>query len=201
MLQGEALMFHTSACHHLFEPGTQFTNGFTNIIKFHGPLTRYVELLFAHAPGMPGTFSPSLQVSDPDMHHGTCVTHVQWCMPGSLISSFLWSRWRGNIPGACATCNFTYLARGPWKIHFALMYTLSNRSLRHFAHGTIALLSWHVQSYVAIPLPRTELQKLNFPSNLNYDHKIVDETRVDSGRSSTLKKWTRINKILYGALD
>ena len=30
----------------------------------------------AHAPGMPGTFSPSPQVSDPDMHHGTCVTHV-----------------------------------------------------------------------------------------------------------------------------
>ena len=30
----------------------------------------------AHAPGMRGTFSPSPQVSDPDMHHGTCVTHV-----------------------------------------------------------------------------------------------------------------------------
>ena len=30
----------------------------------------------AHAPGMPGTISPSPQVSDPDMHHGTCVTHV-----------------------------------------------------------------------------------------------------------------------------
>ena len=29
----------------------------------------------AHAPGMPGTFSPSQQVSDPGMHHGTCVTH------------------------------------------------------------------------------------------------------------------------------
>ena len=24
----------------------------------YGPLTRYVKLLFAHAPGMPGTFSP-----------------------------------------------------------------------------------------------------------------------------------------------
>ena len=24
------------------------------------------------------------EVSDPDMHHGTCVTHVPWCMPGSL---------------------------------------------------------------------------------------------------------------------
>ena len=72
----------------------------------------------AHAPGMPGTFSPSPQVSDPDMHHGTCVTHVPWCMPGSLTSSFLWNRRRGKtfpgIPGACATCNFTYLVRGPW---------------------------------------------------------------------------------------
>ena len=45
---------------------------------------------------MPGTFSPQPRVSDPDMHHGTCVTHVPWCMPGSLTSSFLWSRWRGK---------------------------------------------------------------------------------------------------------
>ena len=50
----------------------------------------------AHAPGIPGTFSPSPQVSDPDMHHGTCVTHVPWCMPGSLYSSFLWNRRRGK---------------------------------------------------------------------------------------------------------
>ena len=71
----------------------------------------------AHAPGMPGTFSPSPQVSDPDMHHGTWVTHVPWCMPGSPTSGFLWNRRRGGnvpgIPGACATCNFTYLVRGP----------------------------------------------------------------------------------------
>ena len=38
---------------------------------------------------MPGTLSPlRLQtkplVSDPSMHHGTCVTHVWWCMSGSL---------------------------------------------------------------------------------------------------------------------
>ena len=50
----------------------------------------------AHALGMPGTSSPSPQVSDPDMHHGTCVTHVPWCMPGSLTSSFLWNRRRGK---------------------------------------------------------------------------------------------------------
>ena len=51
-------------------------------------------------------------ISDPDMHHHTCVTHVPWCMSGSL------TRGGGEnvpgIPGACATLNFTYLARGPW---------------------------------------------------------------------------------------
>ena len=50
-------------------------------------------------------------VSDPGMHHGMCVTHVLWCMSGSL------NRGGGenvpDIPGASATHNFTYLARGP----------------------------------------------------------------------------------------
>ena len=45
---------------------------------------------------MPGTLSPPPLNSDPDMHHGTCVTHVPWCMMGSLPSGFLWSRWRGK---------------------------------------------------------------------------------------------------------
>ena len=62
----------------------------------HGPLARYVKLRVAHAPGMPGAFSPPPRVSDPDMHHGTCVTHVPWCMPGSLTSGFLWIRRRGK---------------------------------------------------------------------------------------------------------
>ena len=38
---------------------------------FKGPLARYVKLRNAHAPGMPGTFSPPPQVRDPDMHHDT----------------------------------------------------------------------------------------------------------------------------------
>ena len=51
-------------------------------------------------------------ISDPSMLHGTCVTHVPWCMSGSLI--------RGggeNVPGisgACATHSFAHLVRGPW---------------------------------------------------------------------------------------
>ena len=31
-------------------------------------------------------FQSKLLVSDPDRHHGTCVTHVPWCMSGSLNS-------------------------------------------------------------------------------------------------------------------
>ena len=43
----------------------------------------------AHAPGMPGAFphhrlQRKQPVSDPGMHHGTCDTHVLWCMLGSL---------------------------------------------------------------------------------------------------------------------
>ena len=45
---------------------------------------------------MPRSFSPPPRVSDPDMHHGKCLTHVPWCMPGSLTNGFLWSQWRGK---------------------------------------------------------------------------------------------------------
>ena len=65
-------------------------------LPIHGPLVRYVNLWVAHALGMPGTFSPPPRVNDPDMHRGTCVMHVSWCMSGSLTSGFLWSRWRGK---------------------------------------------------------------------------------------------------------
>ena len=63
---------------------------------FHGPLAIYVKLRVAHAPGIPGTFSPTLRVNDPEMHHGTCMAHVPRCMPGSLTSGFRWSRRRGK---------------------------------------------------------------------------------------------------------
>ena len=79
-------------CHNGWDLGTHI--GWKSC--YHGPLARYVILRVAHAPGMPGKFSPPPRFSDPDMHHGTCVTHVPWCMSGSLTSSFLWSRPRGK---------------------------------------------------------------------------------------------------------
>ena len=51
-------------------------------------------------------------VNDPDMHHGTCETHVPWSMSGSQ------TRGGGEnvpgFPGGCATSNLTHLVRGPW---------------------------------------------------------------------------------------
>ena len=61
-------------------------------MPLHGPLVRLHR---------------KLQVSDPGMHHGTCVRHTPWCMSGSLTR-------HGGIPGAYETLNFTYLTRGPW---------------------------------------------------------------------------------------
>ena len=52
-----------------------------------------------------------LFVSGPGMHRGTNVTHVPWCLSGSL------TRVGGeNVPGirgACATHNVMYIVRGP----------------------------------------------------------------------------------------
>ena len=59
-------------------------------------------------------------VSDPGMHHDTCVTHVSWCMSGSL------TRGGGEnvpgIPGACATQNCMYLVKGPLYGSFGYYY-------------------------------------------------------------------------------
>ena len=113
----------------------------------HGPLARYIKMRVAHAPGMPGAFSPSARVCDPDMHHGTCVTHVPWCMPGLLNRGFLWNRWWGKHSWhSWRMCNrnFTYLIRGAlnisnyswffWMIVFNMMIFI-NLWLKDFDEG------------------------------------------------------------------
>ena len=88
----------------------------------NGPLARYFKLRVAHAPGMPGTFSPPPRVSDPDMHHDMCITHMPRCMPESLTPESVMISFEvgggenvPGIPGACTTRNFAYLVRGPWQ--------------------------------------------------------------------------------------
>ena len=84
-----------------------------------GLLNRYVKCVLRMRRECPERFPRyRLQrkplVSDPDMHHVTCVTHMPWCM-----SSLLTCGGGENVPsisGACATRNITYLARNPWAV-------------------------------------------------------------------------------------
>ena len=95
----------------------QLSNSFANLhISCKGPLARYVNLRVAHVPGRPGTFSPPPRVSDPGMHHGTCVT-CDACRDRYVAVSFEGGGGENvsGIPSACATRNFTYLVRGPWQ--------------------------------------------------------------------------------------
>ena len=114
----------------------------------------------AHAPGMPGTFSPLPLVSDPDMHHSTCIMHVLQCMVGSRTSVSVWSRLREkvpSIPSPRVTRNFAYLVRGHWTYissceegclkywcrHSCLLFTACGRYMWrqkvHFAPHKVAL--------------------------------------------------------------
>ena len=79
---------------------------------------------------MPGTFSPPPLVSDPDTHHGTCVTHVAWCMPGSLSTGFLWSGWRGKR------------SRHSWRMRNPQLCVYSKRPMQHDAEKYTICQYW-----------------------------------------------------------
>ena len=96
----------------------------------NGPLAIYVKLRVVHAPGMPRTFSPPSWISDPGMHHVTYVTHVPWCMPGSLTSGFLWSRWWGKR------------SRHSRRMHNPQFYVSGKRPMGHW----IRLRQWLIPS-------------------------------------------------------
>ena len=80
-----------------------------------GPLTTYVKLQVAHAPGcFPCHWLQRKPLASvPIMHHGTYMTYVPWCMSGSLTRGG--GQTVPGIPGACTTRNLRILARGPWK--------------------------------------------------------------------------------------
>ena len=76
-----------------------------------------------------GTFSPPPRDSDRDMHHGTCVTHVPRCIPRSLTSGFIWSRWRRK------RSRYSRRMRNPQ------FYLSGNRPLMRSQQYTLVILS------------------------------------------------------------
>ena len=104
-----------------------------SISMFNNPWASYQirQIVDWACAGNAGIVSTPPQVSDPDMYQGTCATHVPWCMPGSLTSSFLWSG-GGNVPGILGvwiTRKFTYLVRGPYRWTYSCEVCSSYRSL------------------------------------------------------------------------
>ena len=94
-------------------------------------------------------------VSDPGMHHGTCVTHVPWCMSGSLTCGD-----RENVPGIPGACAPAILriwqeAHGPGSADTAVWWLIADTQMV----GNSALLQprwrkchrWHVGKIGKIP--------------------------------------------------
>ena len=100
--------------------------------------------------GNAGNVSPRRQfqrkplVSDPGMHHGTCVTHVPWCMSGSLTCGD-----GENVPGI----------RGAWapailriwqEAHVATVVIVLS-SCGHRVSGSCPELHWAKQKITLVP--------------------------------------------------
>ena len=103
---------------------------------------------------------PCRQVSDPDMHHDTCVMLMPGCMLGSLTSGFLWSRWRGKhsrhmrnpqfyISGASSTkgisIKFAIRSKLIWSTCSSLKYAQPITNKFCTCHDMCKILLWSVE--------------------------------------------------------
>ena len=89
-------------------------------------------------------------VSGPGMHYGPCVTHVPWCMSGSLTRSS--GENVPGIPGACAIHNFAYLVRGPWWLG---IYQMKEQHLDYMSvleHNILLRYLWHFDESFCPPV-------------------------------------------------
>ena len=82
-------------------------------------------------------------VSDTGMHHGTCVTHVPWCMSGSLTCGD--GENVPGIPGACAPAILRI-----WQE----------------AHTTLPMLPWPIQETMREPVSTKQVSKLRINNNI-----------------------------------
>ena len=123
------------------------------------------------------------------MHQGTCVTHVSWCMSGSLTRGG-----REKVPGiprVCATGHFTHLIRCPCpqEIRYLMGITIKARRVKDQAVA-------HLHVY-AKTVPILIMLMADVRSRLMSFH--VDRSRLCSSVSDMLKRhWTMIS--IFGSL-
>ena len=88
-----------------------WTGQWVNTYVFNGPLLLR-KIAGCACAGNAGNVFPAIV----GMRSRHASRHVPWCMPGSLTSGFLWSRWRGKRSRHSRRMRnpqFYYLERGP----------------------------------------------------------------------------------------
>ena len=82
---------------------------------------------------------------DPDMHQGMCVTHVPWCMPILLTSSFLWSQWREKSSRHSRRMrNPQFYVSGKRPMLRQLMYTRDKYEMNAFINTLWIIFYWNL---------------------------------------------------------
>ena len=71
--------------------------------------------------------------------------------------------------------DFSIVIQIRWAIGLCVTPLQAIISLQKFAHATTAQLSYHEQNFIAITSYKLDESIMKFPSNLNYDGKIVHE--------------------------
>ena len=98
--------------------------------------------------------------------HAVVTLWVLWCHSDvhETCLYWLWNRlnkvvWLGSISMVCNGQRFFHRNSNLTEISTPLTLILIQWSLQNFVHDTTAVLSWHVQIFVAIWWPDTELQQ------------------------------------------
>ena len=82
-------------------------------------------------------------VNGPGMHHGTCVTHVPWCMSGSFTCGD--GKNIPGIPGACAPAILRIWQEAHESMH-KLGLRIVHHYLWHISQGFLLANSWMLYS-------------------------------------------------------
>ena len=117
--------------HHFFHGYFDTSGKIVIILLCHAFFWTYCQIrnMRVAQRSMPGTFPPSPRVGDPNMRHGTCVTLVPKCMPGSLTSGFLWSRCRKRtFPHSRCVQNPQFYVSGKRSMLLAVPYGLDDNA-------------------------------------------------------------------------
>ena len=112
-------------------------------------------------------FQRKPQVNDPGMHHGTCMTHVPWCMSGSLTCGD--GENVPGIPGACTPAILRIWQESHWRDsheHISSEFQLIWKAFDHKTQWKVSIKMASIASYISADCHEPKLYSL-FQHGLN----------------------------------